>query len=106
MSLKLVELQIALPRTYEAGKIQEQLQHRGQIANDHAALEMQKIEDQARSTVVKQEQKGQAELNQDGHGSQQNSNERKKNQNLRSSEHPENLPEKHPYKGTIIDFSG
>ena len=38
MSLKAIEMQVTLPRTLDAGKIQEQMQQRGQnminIAND------------------------------------------------------------------------
>lgn len=36
MSLKAIEMQVALPRTYDAGKIQEQQDQRGQLMNNHA----------------------------------------------------------------------
>lgn len=42
MSLKAIELQVALPRTHDAGKVQEQLHQRSQITQDLATREMQK----------------------------------------------------------------
>lgn len=42
MSLKAIELQVALPRTHDAGRVQEQLQQRSQITQDLATREMQK----------------------------------------------------------------
>ena len=42
MSLKTIELQVALPRTFEAGKLSEQIQQRGQHANDLASIEVRK----------------------------------------------------------------
>ena len=42
MSLKAIELQVAIPRTQDAGKLQEQLQQKSQIGHDLAAREMQK----------------------------------------------------------------
>ncbi|PLR97252.1 hypothetical protein [Bacillus sp. T33-2] len=102
MSLKSIEMQVALPRTHEAGKIQEQIQQRGQHIQEHAAQSVQKEDDQKRNTVYKHEQKKEAGLNQDQspghhHGSNQ---ERKQKEPARSRQEP------HPYKGKIIDYSG
>ncbi|MBU8877858.1 hypothetical protein BGM26_02480 [Bacillus sp. FJAT-29790] len=105
MSLKLIEMQIALPRTMEAGKIQEQLQQRGQNMNDFAAQASQKEEEQKRKTVIKQEQKSNVKLTQEekdhnkGTGSQGNRNDK-------STEMVNEKKEQHPYKGIVIDYSG
>ncbi len=40
MSLKLVELQVALPKTHELGKWQEHMQQYGQLAQQQLATEM------------------------------------------------------------------
>ena len=103
MSLKAIEMQIALPRTHEAGKIQEQLQQRGQHLQDHAAQRVTKEDELKRKTVVRNEQKTEAWLNKDGsspsHHEQENKgNKQKKNPKL---DHPH-----HPYKGKRIDYSG
>ena len=72
MSLKAIEMQIALPRTHDAGKIQEQLQQRGQHLQEHAAQSVTKEDDLKRKTVVKNAQKQGARLNQeDGRSGQQ-----------------------------------
>ncbi|MHC8521813.1 hypothetical protein ACPJHQ_11705 [Rossellomorea sp. H39__3] len=42
MTLKAIELQVALPRTFEAGKVTEQAQQLGQSINHGASLGMQK----------------------------------------------------------------
>lgn len=103
MSLKSIEMQVALPRTMEAGKIQEQLQQRGQNINDFATERTHKEEKQQRETVVKQEQKANVKLSQDdrnGHN-KKDSKQNKKNKNSKSADR-----EKHPYKGNVIDYSG
>ena len=63
MSLKVIEMQIALPRTQDAGKIQEQLQQRSQIQLDHAAHEVQKEVEKKEHSVVKEERKSSVQLN-------------------------------------------
>ena len=103
MSLKAIEMQIALPRTHDAGKIQEQLQQRGQHLQEHAAQSVTKKDDLKRKTVVKNSQKQEASLNQEGSPSgkqQQNGRRDQKNKN----DQPEQPH--HPYKGKVIDYSG
>ncbi|MBB5354858.1 RNase H-fold protein (predicted Holliday junction resolvase) [Anoxybacillus mongoliensis] len=85
MSLKLVELQVALPKTHELGKWQEHMQQYGQLAQQQLATEMKKQDERIRQQVTKAEQ-----------------SERSKWQ--KQSEKKEKS--KHPYKGTHIDFTG
>ena len=104
MSLKSIEMQIALPRTMEAGKIQEQLQQRGQNMNDLAAMRNQKEAEEKRTSVIKQEQKSNVKLSQedkDKQNSPQNNEDKE-----RKKAKMEEMKEKHPYKGNIIDYSG
>lgn len=105
MSLKSVEMQIALPRTIEAGKIQEQLQQRGQNMNDIGVQQTQKEEEKKRSTVIKQEQKGNVKLSQKQQENQQGTNGQQENEEQKE-EKEKKQKEYHPYKGTVIDFSG
>lgn len=104
MSLKSIEMQIALPRTIEAGKIQEQLQQRGQNMNDFAAMRTQKEEEQKRTSVVKHEQKANVKLSQDEKDNQKGS--QNQGDNERKKAKMNDIKEKHPYKGNVIDFSG
>ncbi|MBS4189257.1 hypothetical protein KHA94_03355 [Bacillus sp. FJAT-49705] len=105
MSLKSIEMQVALPRTVEVGKIQEQLQQRGQNMNDFAAERIQKEEIQNRNTVTKQEQKEKVNLSNDNRKNDENSRE---NDNHQENKNKTILKKKetHPYKGNLIDYSG
>jgi hypothetical protein len=102
MSLKSIEMQIALPRTQDASKMQEQIQARSQVQNELALNDVQKEVEQKRTTVTKQEQKDPAKWNQESNDkNDQSPKERKKQPEKKSSDH---LP--HPYKGKFIDVSG
>lgn len=102
MSLKSVEMQIALPRTIDAAKLHDQLMQRGQLTNDYASLKMQQEEAKQRSTVIKQEKKDNAKLKDNGNPSQSYSNHQKKD----SKQNKQKNAAKHPYKGNFLDFSG
>lgn len=106
MSLKAIELQVALPRTHDAGKVQEQLHQRSQLSHDLAAREMQKETEKQEKTVMKYHQKDNVHLKKDDaspskeqqHDHDHEENERKKDEGRVKSSHP--------YKGNSIDFSG
>lgn len=102
MSLKPVELQIALPRTTEAGKIQNDLQHRpslnqqqlaGQnIKNSHDQTQRSSEVDESSETSVRDDgQRG------NNHGENSSSGQQGKSRKYRNAEHP--------YKGHSIDLS-
>jgi hypothetical protein len=105
MSLKSVEMQIALPRTVEAGKIQEQLQQRGQNMNDIAAQQKLKEDENKRKTVNKQEQKGNVQLSQKNRDNQHDLNGQQEDEDDKE-EKQRKKKDYHPYKGKVIDFSG
>ena len=106
MSLKAIEMQIAIPRTQDAGKIQEQLQQRSQIQLDHAAHEVQKEVEKKEHSVVKEERKSPVHLNaQEGNpdkGPFSKQTKKKKNDEKK----PASSSQQHPYKGQSIDYSG
>jgi hypothetical protein len=105
MSLKLIEMQVALPRTFDASKLHDQLSQRGQHINDHAAQEMNQEEIKLRSSVIKQEQKEDAKLNNNDENKKDH-REHKKGKPKNSQDEIHQPTEKHPYKGNFIDFSG
>jgi len=102
MSLKSIEMQIALPRTQDAGKLQEQLQGRGQLQNDLAASSVQKEEELKRKTVTKQEQKDEVKWNQE---SDKNNHQSPDDQQTEGQKECKEKAQ-HPYKGKFIDVSG
>lgn len=102
MSLKPVELQIALPRTTEAGKIQNESQQRPAIDQHQLAGQnvKQALEMTLRSGEV--DESSESALRDDGGRGQQSggnpsSEKRSKSEATRDAEHP--------YKGRRIDLS-
>ncbi|RFU61553.1 hypothetical protein [Peribacillus glennii] len=104
MSLKAIEMQIALPCTHEAAKIQEGWQLRDQVAFHHAANEMQKEDEKQRSAVLKQEQKEKPSFHSGNGSSGQGAGGRQHEKKKTTGTKRKNS--QHPYKGTSIDFSG
>ncbi|MCM3089621.1 MULTISPECIES: hypothetical protein [unclassified Cytobacillus] len=103
MSLKSLEMQVALPRTFEAGKIQEQLQQRGQTISGLAADSTQENAEKQRITVIKQENKQNVNLgNDDSRGQTENEGNDRKEDRKKDSNDKLN----HPYKGKVIDYTG
>lgn len=102
MSLKGVELQIALPKTFEAGKAIEQHQqnviHQQHLANEALKKEMQKkqlalVETEGTEEITDEKEHQDAE---------NDYNKNKKNK----KEQQEEKTAKHPFKGNIIDYRG
>lgn len=99
MSLKGIELQIAIPKTVEAGKLAEQKQTDTHVNQMHAQAASEKELAKQRETVVKAA--SYAKINKDS----------KKEQNEGQTEqeqghHEEEKKTKHPYKGSFVDFTG
>ncbi len=99
MSMKLVELQVAIPKTVDAGKLAEQHQQQNAINQSQMA-----------ALAKKERLKKLETVNRFGE-SEKTSNKRKnehhaKAENKQSEKH--NLPtgEAHPFKGRRVDYSG
>lgn len=103
MSLKNVELQIALPRTHDAGKIQSELQERSQVMNSHANQALQKEDEQKRTTVFKNEETVHAKWKQDEQQTHQDSERKEREKQMQDKEEQKI---KHPFKGKFIDYIG
>ncbi|WP_312097921.1 hypothetical protein [Niallia sp.] len=101
MSLKAIEMQVALPRTYDAGKLQEQQDQKHQQMYAFASQEAGKEQERKRTTVIKGEGKGKVTSNKkrDKHIERRNELE----EELDEIERKQTI---HPYKGKSIDFSG
>lgn len=102
ISLKLIELQVALPRTQDVGKMQEQLQQKGQISQDHLASAMLKEQEKRRKQVNENEKSAQNKLKNDS-SSEENSTYGGKR---KIPNQDEETQQQHPYKGTFLDIEG
>lgn len=102
MSWRAVEMQIALPRTQDAGKIQEQLQQRGQFMQDVIANQLLAQDELKRKTVNDLKQK--AELS-NKKEEKHPTNSETSHDNTRKNAIESHAIE-HPYLGKQIDFNG
>lgn len=104
MNLKAVEMQIAVPRTGEAGRIQQDMQHRPVVDQNMLSVEQMKqqehqrqrstgVDESAENTTVKREEQ-QA-------GQQQGQAQTEEHEEEQTKERPA----VHPFKGKHIDFS-
>lgn len=100
MSLKGIELQIAIPKTVDAGKLAEQKQQRSQISQDlaHAQTEKQAVKN--KETVLETEKYTKMNPN------SKDENQSEQNEEDRAKKEEEEKNTRHPYKGSFVDFSG
>ncbi|RCW70690.1 hypothetical protein [Saliterribacillus persicus] len=101
MSWKAVEMQVALPRTNDAGKIQDLLQQQGRLTQDQLAENQQKINEQKRKQVNDLDKKQALKNNKNGNHGAAEENDRKE---LQQEENEEDL--NHPFLGNHVDFNG
>ncbi|RSK27054.1 hypothetical protein EJF36_09295 [Bacillus sp. HMF5848] len=101
MSLKLVELQVAIPRSQDAGKMQQQLEQRSHDMQQLLQAGMLKEVDKKRIEVSKQEQKKNADLSKEDHSKSRQEHHKKDRQHEQKSDEAA----RHPYKGIRIDVS-
>lgn len=100
MSLRAIEMQIAIPRTQEAGKLQEQLQYR--TTQEQALLQI----NQDKNTIRKQTssesiEKSRMNTRHDGGAFNKPSSSDRQHKEAKDNDN-ENI---HPYKGKQIDIS-
>lgn len=102
MSWKSIEMQVALPRTLDAGRMQEQLSKQNQQFQQALTKNQVRENELKRNRVNESEEIIYAKVN-DDKNSTEDSSERE--QEEREEKKEEELP-KHPYLGSKIDFSG
>lgn len=102
MSLKGVELQIAIPKTFEAGKIADQAQQQVSAQQAHANEALKKEVERKQKIVNTSE--GMDEISEDEDaGGEYLKGIYKKKKNKRDQQEKQ---AKHPFKGNFVDFSG
>lgn len=99
LSWKSIEMQVALPRVQDAGKLQEQIGKQNQHFQEALAGSQLKKEELKRQRVNEFEQINHVKIKKD----EKNPNEEQ--QNEQSSRQPDETVD-HPYLGKKIDFNG
>lgn len=102
MSLKGLELQIAIPKTVDAGKMADQMQQQSLVNQANAQAATKRQIEKNRETVIKSnlieaDSKGNSQGN-----SQEHAEQEKKDRNKGQ----ENNTIKHPFKGNLVDYNG
>ncbi|PXW92504.1 hypothetical protein DES38_10285 [Streptohalobacillus salinus] len=100
MSWKAVEMQVALPRTQDAGKIQEQMQQRGQFMQNMISKEA-KAENAVLEHSVNDLEKDRL-LKDKEHKDNQHEHQGDKEQ----QEKKKQIKQYHPYLGHRVDING
>ena len=100
MSLKGIELQIAIPKTFEAGKIAEQKQQQTQLNQDQANAKMERQAIKNSETVLESEKY--AKMDPDAKQREKEQAEAEERQRLQKEEEKKTV---HPYKGSFVDFT-
>jgi len=101
MSLKGVELQIAIPKTFDAGKAADH-QNQNVIQQQLHANEELKKEIERKQMMVNDTDKMDAITDEE----EQQSNQHQQSESEKKKQQEKNKSAKHPFKGNFIDFSG
>lgn len=102
MSLKAVELQIALPKTFDAGKVAEQHQQNTINQQLHANEQLKREIERKQFTVNDAEEMNAITEEEERNGQQQQYIMEQKGK----KEQQEKSKVQHPFKGNFVDFSG
>ncbi|TGB04779.1 hypothetical protein [Halobacillus salinus] len=97
MSWKAVEMQVALPRVQDAGKLQEQIAQRNPTLQHFVSQRQEQIDRKKRTSIMQQENVEEALVHEKGDG-------RERSKEGKAGHQDETID--HPYLGKRIDFSG
>ena len=101
MSLKGIELQIAIPKTFDAGKIAEQKQQQSQLNQDLANALTERQTMKSRETVLESEEYAKMDAD-----DEKTVNKDRLTGWSNSNKYEEEKKTVHPYKGAFVDFTG
>ena len=102
MSLKGIELQIAIPKTFEAGKMADQAQQQALAQQAHANEALKKEIERKQKIVNTSEGTDEISEDEDAGGEYLTGIYKKKKKKLDQQE----KQAQHPFKGNFVDFSG
>lgn len=99
MGLKSIEMQVAIPRTQEATRIQDQLNQRGNLLHAQNLEEQKDSAEKLRRKSTKLEEKNSVKLQDEEKKREKDSNQQQKKEKEQAV-----VDSKHPYKGKRIDL--
>ena len=98
MSWKAVEMQVALPRVQDAGKLQEQIAQRNPTLQHFVSQKQEQLDKKKRVSVMDSENVEDALVNEEGTSQLPSSNQKGANAQEETIDHP--------FLGKRIDYSG
>ena len=101
MSLRGLELQIAIPKTFDAGKMADQAQQQALAHQANANEALKREIERKKSSVNTSEETNEIHSEDDSSGEYSSDKKRKKQKDKN-----ENKKTQHPFKGNFVDFSG
>ena len=101
MSLKGVELQIAIPKTFDAGKMAEQRQQQVLQQQMHASEQAKREFERNKTVVIETSHLGEIRDDDEREQSEQQGQNRKQQKQA-----ADEMKAQHPFKGNLFDFSG
>ncbi|ENH98211.1 hypothetical protein J416_00659 [Gracilibacillus halophilus YIM-C55.5] len=99
MSWKSVEMQIALPRTQDAGKMQDLMQQQGRVMQNQLAQTI------ASEEIKRRKQVNQSDANEKANNDQEESETPAPLPTIKHQQKQQQEATKHPYLGKRFDFS-
>ncbi|WP_274309477.1 RNA polymerase subunit sigma [Solibacillus daqui] len=102
MSLKGIELQIAIPKTFDAGKVADQQQQNSILQQMHANEALKKEIERKQFTVNETEKMDVV----DGEEERENEQGQSPDQQVKKKKQQLQQKVQHPFKGNFVDFSG
>lgn len=103
MGFKSIELQVAIPRSQDAGKMQEQMMRQGQQFQETLTQQQLREEIINRTKVNEYEDVEKRNIDEDERKQQEEKERKKRKQNNKEKTKQST---NHPYLGNKIDFSG
>lgn len=104
MSWKAVELQVAIPRTQETGKIQDQMSRQNQHFQESLTMNQLKQDELKRKRANELEEPDPSVIHDEDGG--QNESKKEDLKDRRKQSQDEQATIKHPYLGSKIDLNG
>ncbi|WOV85303.1 hypothetical protein PGH26_05045 [Sporosarcina jeotgali] len=103
MSLKSIELQIAIPKTFDAGKLTEQKNQQSMLNHQTAAAQTDQQVMKQRNTVI---ESAESEKTKNAGNFSEEESAGDNEQKDESSSQKELKHASHPYKGGFVDYTG
>lgn len=102
MSLKSIELQIAIPKTFDAGKIQEQKNQQSMLNQQQAMGQTDSHVQKQRNTVMDSAESEKMKNDKNPSNDEENDDYETPEQDLNMND----IHANHPYKGGFVDYTG